>query len=67
MAANGLKHRHPPASAKLEYKNRTEAQIKDGELHPGGPIKHGTYGQALRMALLAVYFLGSCTWWVALC
>lgn len=60
MAANGLKHRHPPASVKLEYKNRTEAQIKDGELHPGGPIKHGTYGQALRMALLAVYFLGSC-------
>ena len=66
MAANGLKHRHPPVSVKLEYENRTEAKIENGELHPGGPIKHGTYSQALRMVLLAVYFLGSCIWWVTL-
>ncbi|KAF2811076.1 acyltransferase-domain-containing protein [Mytilinidion resinicola] len=65
MATNDLRQRYPAASVTPKAENGaatngTAEKIKSGELHPGGAIKHGTYKQALRMALFAAYFNGCC-------
>ncbi|KAF2181631.1 acyltransferase-domain-containing protein [Zopfia rhizophila CBS 207.26] len=57
MATNGLKQRHPLASVN---EVKLQEKVKSGHQHPGGAIKHGTWDQALRMALFALYFNGSC-------
>ncbi|ORY17641.1 acyltransferase-domain-containing protein [Clohesyomyces aquaticus] len=54
---NGLKQRHPPASAP-SIKEGEKEEIAEMQ-HPGGAIKHGTWQQGLRMLLFALYFNGS--------
>lgn len=57
MNTEGVRQRVPPASAPLE----TESQKNMAEhAHPLGAPKHGTWKQALRMFLFAVYFNGGC-------
>jgi len=59
MAANGLKQRHPAASVSILERKETQEKIAEQQ-HPGGAIKHGTWEQALRMLLFALYFNGCC-------
>ncbi|KAI8941019.1 hypothetical protein NX059_002265 [Plenodomus lindquistii] len=72
MAVNGLKQRYPPGSVpvpvieKLKAQRSANAQIsthttdeKGHTPHPGGEIKHGTFKQAIRMSLFALYFNSS--------
>lgn len=72
MSAEGLKMRHPVASApatvqpisiqekKAEQRKKVEAAETTETPHPGGEIKHGFWVQALRMLLLFMYFNGGC-------
>ena len=60
MITDGPKQRHPPASV-LQMKKEQENTTESTEMqHPGGAIKHSPWQQALRMALLALYFHGCC-------
>lgn len=56
MDAEALRQRHPPPSRPTPDGQTTTEKSP----HPGGEIKHGTWKQALRMFLFAVYFNGSC-------
>ncbi|OCK77271.1 acyltransferase-domain-containing protein [Lepidopterella palustris CBS 459.81] len=60
MATNGVKQRFPSTSVKPKPLISVEGKINVKEEHPAGPVKHGTYSQALRMVLFVVYFVGSC-------
>jgi hypothetical protein len=56
MDTEGLRARQPPTSAKqlkAQEKKRAEEQ------HPGGAIKHGTWDQAFRVLLFALYLTGA--------
>jgi hypothetical protein len=57
MNTEGVRHRQPPASAPAQTVETTPTTPPQ---HPGGLIKHGTWMQAARMALFALYFNGCC-------
>jgi lysocardiolipin and lysophospholipid acyltransferase len=67
MASEGLKMRHPAASAPANVhpipaqEKKTDDRRAAEEPHPGGAIKHGTWVQAFRAVSFFVYFIGNCT------
>jgi lysocardiolipin and lysophospholipid acyltransferase len=74
MASDGLKMRHPAASAPAAVHavspqdNKADAEPRRREeqrSHPGGAIKHGSWMQVLRAVSFFVYFIGNCTAWVS--